>query len=122
MDAITIDARRKNSTKNFAVFESPDELTGQALTGTYVSLDEFDEVPDFAHVSLTPFADADDSPEDGINTRLARETKNYAVYESPDTLQGQAISGMYVSHDEFDGDSPEFLNVSLEGFDPESEA
>jgi len=117
----TIDARLAKTTKNFAVFESPDTLQGQMLTGTYVSLEQFDEVPDFAHVNLSPIADPDDAPDSGINVRLSRETKNYAVYEAPDELTGQAISGMYVSHEHFDADAPEFLNVSLDGFEPDSD-
>ena len=50
----------------------------------------------------------------------SNDTENYSVYDSPepdelpdDTEFRATVSGMYVSHDAFDGTGPEYIGISL---------
>jgi len=51
---------------------------------------------------------------DTVPVSLDRTTKNYAIYESEDPLEGdQPIPSLYLALERFDGSPPELVTINV---------
>lgn len=93
----TIEVGADKDTENYRVFESAD---GDTIVGMYVSLGAAESLGQFATVEISDSAE--------VEATLDKTTKSYGVFSTP----GDAVNGMYVSHDVL-------ATLSDEEYDPE---
>ncbi len=103
-----IEVRQQNldATDSMAQFESPDS---EDVCASYLSRNVADELGEFANLTISDEAE--------VTAERQKETANYAVYETA----GGAVTGLYISHDVFDGDeSPESIGLEFAESDEEA--
>lgn len=107
MSEIEVELRQQNpeETDNMAQYESPDS---EDVCASYISRNVSEQLGEYATLRI-----ADDAK---VSVDRTSDTKNYGVYDSP----AEVLTGMYISHDLFDDEAPESINIALSPSDEEA--